>query len=897
MTVPTTTNKVIATGNGVATIFPFTFGTLPSGDLVVTLYDLDGIAIPQAEDTNYTVQGKGEEDGGSVTFVVPPTNGYTVLIQRILPYTQPTDYKNQGSFYPRTHERSFDRSTMQIQQLQEETGRTIKLPPQVDGVSTTLPVPTPNTLFGWDAEGDAITNFPLSVIATNIAYGDKQYQTFTGTGAQVNFILSQDPASLGNLDISIDGVTQVPVVDYTYTGTTLTFTTAPANGAVILVRYDIAVPVGTGLASAINFTPPPPGSVATSVQSAISNGVPVTWFATTVQLAIDATTATQAAINYAISSGRKMVYFPGGYEYRFAAASASIDPGVGDIEFYGDGKSSVIVFEEGTGTGDINTMRKNLFRNNANVAKGTVIFRDLMFRGTWAEKSYVEGGGTVMFLDHYDEIILDSCHFENLSWMATACEYTKNVRVMGCSFDTVCRDMVRFRSSFNVQVIGNRFKHGVDDCVALHSNVNLSGGDLREGIVIADNVFEDTGGIKVLAGRMVSIHHNVLRRVKTFPIAVYSDVGSSAEANSAMFGVSICDNQLYDCLNGTNIATAVSQCILLASRVAEAGSDSSGVIPGTNVTATGAFPPPWDSRGSTYSSATNGVPAPFFYQVCRNIIARTLPAVANYSAWGLGQMLTAAGFTDPAVTDTSLRPSNGINYSGQIRKAIFSQNVIAHTGSSFGQTDDAASNFGLDDILIADNVCSDFANEMVRVPNPGAQRYINIIIRGNLIDGDPYHSHSNRKTGTIDGSWLADGAPQVFTGVSYFGVQIIGNKIRNVCRIVNNGGGSGAILRDNILRCAPATFGFSTSNKGIGNIVEAGVQAVYEHVDSDPTSATYGAQVTTMQLIQTVMPATGTYVRGAFIQAANSTTLLGWKRLTTGSAHVAGTDWKTVALT
>lgn len=501
----------------------------------------------------------------------------------------------------------------------------------------------------------------------------------------------------------------------------------------------------------------------------------------------------------------------------------------------------------------------------------------------------------MFFLDYYDEIVLSGCKFENLSWMASACEFAKNVRVIGCSFDTVCRDMVRFRSSFNVQVIGNRFRHGVDDCVALHSNISLTGGDLREGIIVADNVFEDTGGIKILAGRMVSVHNNVMRRCKIFPIAVYSDVGSAAEANSSLFGISIKDNQIYDSLNGTPFSTAISQAISVISRIAEAGTDTGNVIPGENNVSTGAFALPWNSRNSVYSSSTNSVAPPFFIQITGNIIARTLPAVANYSLWGYGQALSASGFTDPAVTDAALRMSGGISVSGQTRKMLIGGNNISHTGSCVAFADPPLDNFGIDDVMIVNNQFTDFNGNCISLPNPAAPRTISLLVAHNTFDGDPYHINANRGA---NGTYLADGSPSVISCVSYNGARLIGNKVRNVCRVVNNGGGTGTVLAGNFLRCAPAAVGFSTSNKGIGNLPEAcGQQVIYEHVDSDPTSATYGLPLSLFQLTAGSIPTTGTYVRGTFVSAIGSTTILGWQRLTTGSAHVSGTDWKTVALT
>lgn len=263
MTVPTTTNTAIGTGNGVATVFPFTFGTLPAGNLVVTLFDLDGNEIPQTIVTDYTVLGAGAEDGGSVVFVVPPPADYTVLIQRIIPETQPDDLKNQGSYYPRTVERMFDRVTMLIQQLSESIARTLRLPPHIQGVSTELPAPEPLNLIGWDATNAALRNFTVGDIGTTLAFSNFIADPFTASAGQVNFTLTADPGAIGNLDVSIDGVTQIPFADYTYAGNTLTFVTPMVGGEKVLARYGTALPTGITATDSILYTPPSTGVLGT----------------------------------------------------------------------------------------------------------------------------------------------------------------------------------------------------------------------------------------------------------------------------------------------------------------------------------------------------------------------------------------------------------------------------------------------------------------------------------------------------------------------------------------------------------------------------------------------------------------------------------------------------------
>lgn len=85
------------------------------------------------------------------------------------------------------------------------------------------------TSTGWV---DAQTPAPITITT----------QTFSGTGAQTAFTLSGTPASVGSIFVTISGVVQTPTADYTISGTTLTFTTAPPSGTNnIFVRWFSAV--------------------------------------------------------------------------------------------------------------------------------------------------------------------------------------------------------------------------------------------------------------------------------------------------------------------------------------------------------------------------------------------------------------------------------------------------------------------------------------------------------------------------------------------------------------------------------------------------------------------------------------------------------------------------------
>jgi hypothetical protein len=75
--------------------------------------------------------------------------------------------------------------------------------------------------------------------------GSSTLQTFTGDGTTTAFTLSSAQTQ-NEVFLFVDDVAQVPGVDFTVSGTTLTFTTAPANAADIIARgFGVPAPVTT----------------------------------------------------------------------------------------------------------------------------------------------------------------------------------------------------------------------------------------------------------------------------------------------------------------------------------------------------------------------------------------------------------------------------------------------------------------------------------------------------------------------------------------------------------------------------------------------------------------------------------------------------------------------------
>lgn len=267
MTVPSQTSRDAQAGNGVTLPFTVPFRILEATHLRVLL-TVAGVTTEQTLTTHYSVSGVGDAST-TVTFVTAPPSGSTVTFLRNVPFTQETDYVPNDPFPAESHERALDKLTMLAQQLNEiggENGRTIKIPAQVSGILTTLPVPVAGKLWGWDAAGTAPRYYSVSELATTLAFSNFKADPFTATAGQTDFILTADPGALANLDVSIDGVTQVPVTDYTYDGTTLTFTSAMVGGEKVLARYGTALPTGITDSDAILFMQSGTGAVERTMQ-------------------------------------------------------------------------------------------------------------------------------------------------------------------------------------------------------------------------------------------------------------------------------------------------------------------------------------------------------------------------------------------------------------------------------------------------------------------------------------------------------------------------------------------------------------------------------------------------------------------------------------------------------
>jgi hypothetical protein len=325
------------------TALPFTFKVFASADLnVVRLNTSTGVETSLVLGSDYTVALNGNQNtnpGGTVNLTVAASATSTVTITSDIANLQPTDLTNQGGFYPEVITDSLDRATIQIQQMSEDVGRSLKGPISDGNLNMELPTASQraNSFLAFDANG-----VPTAVVSGSTgAPTTITRQVFSGTGSQTVFTLASDPGALGNsAQVYIGGVYQQRST-YTIGGTTLTFSSAPVAGTdnIEFVNF-LTSNIGSTSADLVTYTPSGTSAVARSAASKFGETVSVKDFGAVGDGTTDDTAAIQAAVTAA-----SQVYFPAG-TYKCDGV-VTLDS---NSNLFGAGREATKIVRNGTNT-------------------------------------------------------------------------------------------------------------------------------------------------------------------------------------------------------------------------------------------------------------------------------------------------------------------------------------------------------------------------------------------------------------------------------------------------------------------------------------------------------------------------------------------------------------------
>ena len=495
MTINTTS---VATGPYIGTdstdTYVYDFKVQLSSEIVVTETDLADVDTILIEGTDYSVTGAGDNGGGNVVRTAGnlPT-GFEWLISRSTEQTQEADFPGQGAFTPLSHENAFDKLTQMVQEVD----------------ATSLNVGTPasraDQMLSFDPAGNAETNISApavrAVIAGALATGVAMtVDDFTGDGSTRSFVMSISPPSVNSILASIDGVMQLPTTDFTVSGSTVTFVTAPPNNSSVVLRnIGNTAPALTVDSTNVSHTPSVTGSVTRNVQLALMEGLSVKDFGAVG----DGISDDYAALQAALTNGGS-IYIPAG-TYFIGTATLTM---VADTHLYGDGLSSLITT---SGVG-----RTAHVENIINVASNCTL-RDLAINGDrFNTTDQIDG----LYISTADNVVMESVHMIDHGaavWfdgdcnnaIIRGCQFTKDIEnksgvilqpglgffvkyvtIEGCFFGETIEEAIDFQSYCQfVTIRGNHFfkNHTGPDGVDTTEVIDVQQSD---DIVITGNTFD-----------------------------------------------------------------------------------------------------------------------------------------------------------------------------------------------------------------------------------------------------------------------------------------------------------------------------------------------------------------------------------------------------------------------
>ncbi len=170
MTVSSTTVKKSYNGNGSTAGFTYDFLINSTAELKVIIRSSAGTETIKSLSSHYNISDSA--GSGTVTFTAGniPANGETVILIRDTNLTQGTDYVENDPFPSASHESALDKLTLQVQEVQEELNRAIKLSRTNTMTSTEFTVGSSDRaskILAFDSSGEISVTQELGTVKGN----------------------------------------------------------------------------------------------------------------------------------------------------------------------------------------------------------------------------------------------------------------------------------------------------------------------------------------------------------------------------------------------------------------------------------------------------------------------------------------------------------------------------------------------------------------------------------------------------------------------------------------------------------------------------------------------------------------------------------------------------------
>ena len=169
MTVSSLSVKNSYNGDNTTTAFSYTFPIHTAAELQVIERSALGTETVKTLNSDYTITDNGAA-GGSVNFSTAPATGTTIVLLRNTSLTQEVDYISNDAFGAETHEGALDKLTLQVQEVQEEVDRSIKLSRTNTINSTEFTVDATSRagkILGFDNAGELVVSQELGSFKGN----------------------------------------------------------------------------------------------------------------------------------------------------------------------------------------------------------------------------------------------------------------------------------------------------------------------------------------------------------------------------------------------------------------------------------------------------------------------------------------------------------------------------------------------------------------------------------------------------------------------------------------------------------------------------------------------------------------------------------------------------------